>query len=124
MKKIIAAFDGLKLSQSTIEYAVQLGIQNDAHIVGVFLEDATYSSRSVYQLYNEKEDSFLTLKQLTDQDLSDRDESVTKFESACRQAGLNYSVHRDKDIALSELVHKTRGYRCDQYNQSRLGPHS
>jgi len=107
MKKIIAAFDGLKFSQSTVEYAVELGIQHDAYIVGVFLEDATYSSRSVYQLYNDKEDSYLTLKQLAEQDLSERDESVAKFESACRQAGLNYAVHRDKDIALSELVHES-----------------
>jgi hypothetical protein len=47
MKKIIAAFDGLKLSQGTIEYAVQPGIQNNAYIAGVFLEDTTYSSRSI-----------------------------------------------------------------------------
>ncbi|GAA3918226.1 universal stress protein [Chitinophaga oryziterrae] len=107
MKKIIAAFDGLKFSQSTIEYAVQLGLQNEAHIVGVFLEDETYSSRSVYQLYNEKEDSYLTLKQLAEQDLNERDQSVAKFESACQQAGLNYTIHRDKGIALSELVHES-----------------
>lgn len=104
MKKIIAAFDGLKLSGSTIDYTVRLGIQNEAHLVGVFLEDITYSSHGIYQLYNEKEFSYQRLQQVAAQDLEDRNESIAKFEAACQKAGLNYSVHRDKNIALSDLL--------------------
>lgn len=104
MKKIIAAFDGLKLSQSTIDYTIKLGIQHEAHLVGVFLDDITYSSRGIYQLYNEKEFSHQRVQQIAEQDLKDRNESVAKFEAACQKAGLNYSVHRDKNIALSDLV--------------------
>lgn len=104
MKKIIAAFDGLKLSRSTIDYTVRLGIQHDAHLVGVFLDDVTYSSHSIYQLYNEKEFSYQRLQQVAEQDKADRDESVAKFEAACQKAGINYSIHRDKNIALSDLL--------------------
>ena len=36
MKKIIAAFDGLKFSKSTRDYAIQIAKENNAHLVGVF----------------------------------------------------------------------------------------
>jgi len=107
MKKIIAAFDGLKLSESTIDYAVQLGIQNDAHIVGVFMEDPTYSSRGIYQLYSEKAWSSERLEEVAREDAKERDESVATFENACQKAGLNYSIHRNKDIALTTLLHES-----------------
>ena len=44
MKKIIAALDGLKYSESVVKYAVYLAKQNSSHLVGVFLEDFTYHS--------------------------------------------------------------------------------
>ena len=44
MKKIIAAFDGLKFSDSTKEYAVHLAQNSNAHLVSIFLDDITYHS--------------------------------------------------------------------------------
>jgi hypothetical protein len=50
MKKIIAALDGLKFSGSTRDYAIQLARQNNAHLVGVFLDDHTsFSSAYHYE---------------------------------------------------------------------------
>ena len=51
MKKIIAAIDSLKFSESTRDYAVQLAKQNGAHLVGVFLDDHT--SYKIYDLIKE-----------------------------------------------------------------------
>ena len=51
MKKIIAAFDGLKFSVSTRDYAIQISQTNDAHLVGVFLDDHT--SYKIYDLIKE-----------------------------------------------------------------------
>jgi len=45
MNKVIAAFDGLKLSEATLNYAVYLAKEFDAHIVAAFLEDFTYHAR-------------------------------------------------------------------------------
>ena len=36
-KKFLAVFDGLKFSQSTLDYALQLAKETDAFLVGVFL---------------------------------------------------------------------------------------
>ncbi|HEX6845754.1 MAG TPA: universal stress protein, partial [Chitinophagaceae bacterium] len=50
MKKIIAAIDGLKYSESTSNYAVQIAKQRDTHLVGVFLDDPIYTSYKIYDV--------------------------------------------------------------------------
>ena len=54
MKKIIAAFDGLKFSRSTRDYAITLAKMHKAHLVGVFLEDFTYTGYKIYDLVHAK----------------------------------------------------------------------
>ena len=44
MKKIIAAFDGLKYNEATAEYAINIAKQSNAHLVGIFLDDLIYHS--------------------------------------------------------------------------------
>lgn len=107
MKKIIAAFDGLKLSDSTLAYATMLGRQNNAHLVAVFLNDATYSNYSRYKVRVNADDTYRTIEELDADDAKIRNRSVEKFSVACRQAGLSYSVHTDKNIALPELLHES-----------------
>jgi len=108
MKKIIAAIDGLKFSDSTVNYAVHLAREINAHLVGVFLDDFTYHSYKIYDLVS-KEGGVNEEKQkrLEGKDESTRKESVTNFTKACREAGLNYSIHHDKSIALQELLHES-----------------
>ena len=50
MKKILAAIDGLKYSESTEEYAVYIAKKMNAHLVGVFLDDFTRHSKGIYEL--------------------------------------------------------------------------
>ena len=50
MQKIIAAFDGLKYSADTEEFAVELARQTNSFLTGVFLDDFTYSSYKIYDL--------------------------------------------------------------------------
>ncbi|WP_343692135.1 universal stress protein [Chitinophaga sp.] len=108
MKKILAVFDGLKFSDSTLQYAVKLGIQHDALITGVFLEDPTYTSRGIYQLYNEKEYAYDSVKDLVREDRQERDAAVDRFEKACKEASVNYLVHRDRELAIRDLLKESR----------------
>jgi nucleotide-binding universal stress UspA family protein len=80
MKKIIAAFDGLKYSKSTRDYALYIAGQTKAHLVGVFLDDPTYTSYKIYEL------------------ISDSETSEQKLE---------YSLHHDRKVAISDLKHET-----------------
>lgn len=108
MKKIIAAFDGLQFSQATLDYTIFIAQHSSSHIVGIFLDDLMHHSYSFAELITEEGGvSDKKMTELNDRDKETRDESVEIFEKACRKAGLNYSVHRDKNVALQELLHES-----------------
>ncbi|MGZ8539979.1 MAG: universal stress protein [Chitinophagaceae bacterium] len=103
MKKIIAAFDGLKFSESTRDYAVQLAKQNDAHLVGVFLND--HAGYKIYDLIHEKGGLVGTAKKKLDKkDTKARAVALKSFETASQSAGLEYTIHHDRNIAIQELL--------------------
>lgn len=107
MKKFIAAFDGLKFSESTKEYAVHLAKMAHAHLVGVFLEDITYTSYKIYDLVTTEGVSENRLREFEQSDKDKRTAAVEAFEMACRHAGVEHSIHHDKRIALQELLHES-----------------
>ena len=107
MKKIIAAIDGLKFSESTSNYAVHIAQELNAHLVGVFLDDATYNSYKIYDLVVKEGVSDQKLKQYDEKDNETRRTAAENFEKMCSDAGLNYSIHHDHNIALKELLHES-----------------
>jgi len=44
---------------------------------------------------------------LEEKEIEMRAEAVDKFEMACRDAGIEYSVHHDRNIAIKELLHES-----------------
>lgn len=108
MKKFIAAFDGLSFSESSMNYAIYLAAQAKAHLVGVFLEDFTRHGYSVSQLAQYEGASFDEhLQELKDTDSEERKKSIGIFEQACSENGVNHSIHRDRNVALQELLHES-----------------
>ncbi len=106
MKKIIAAFDGLKFSVSTRDYAIQIAQKNDAHLVGVFLDD--HYSYKIYDLIHEKGGLIGSAKKKLDKkDTKARAIAVKSFETACQETGLNYTIHHDRNVAIQELLHES-----------------
>jgi nucleotide-binding universal stress UspA family protein len=108
MKKLIAAFDGLNFSESTMNYAIFLAKHAHAHLVGVFLEDFTRHSYSMADISKfEGADFEKHLDELNDKDKVERNESIEIFEKACQNGGINYTIHRDRNIAIQELLHES-----------------
>lgn len=107
MKKIIAAIDGLKYSESVTEYAISLAKQSISHLVGVFLEDFTYHSYRAFEVVGDDRASVETKEFLEAQDKEAREESITHFRKNCQEAGINYSIHHDRSIAMRELLHES-----------------
>ncbi|HEU5051807.1 MAG TPA: universal stress protein [Hanamia sp.] len=103
MKKFLAVFDGFKMSTSTLQYAIELSKLEEAHLVGVFLDEFMYHTYSVYKVMTSEKNPEKELQQLDEKDRKLRDESVLQFEKACAKAGIHYSIHRDRNIALQEL---------------------
>ncbi|WP_276504755.1 universal stress protein [Terrimonas pollutisoli] len=107
MKKFIAAFDGLRFSESVMDYAILLAKQSSAHLVGVFLDDYLRHSYKIYDLVTKESTPEVKQKKLEEKDEATRAAAVSRFENACRQAGMNYSVHHDRDTAIHELLHES-----------------
>jgi nucleotide-binding universal stress UspA family protein len=108
MKKIVVAIDGLKYSDSAVRYAVHLAQEISAHLVGVFLDDFTYHSYKIYELVSKSgEVDEEKHRRLDKADQSARQEAVEHFSKACREAGLNFTVHHDRDFALNDLLHES-----------------
>ena len=105
MKKILAAIDGLKYSQSTEDYAIYLAKQMNAHLVGVFLDDFTRHSKGIYELMSSEggiEDTKINMLEKEDKEL--RKLASKRFQTACEEAGIEHSVHHDRNIAIQELL--------------------
>ena len=81
--------------------------QSNAHLVGISLEDFIYRSFKLYDMLDDKAFSEVKMKRLIEKDKKTRKISSLKFEAACQNAGINYSVHHDKNIALKELLHES-----------------
>ena len=107
MKKFLAVFDGYKMSNSTLNYAIQISHVVNAHLVGVFLDEFIYRNYNVVNVMKTNEDYIEVMKELDTKDQLKRDEAVQRFQSACGKAGIHYSIHRDKSIALQELKHES-----------------
>jgi len=107
MKKIIAAFDGLKYSDATAEYAISIAKQSHAHLVGIFLDDLIYHSFRFKDVIEDDEVSDKKLRQLNEQDKKTRQHAIQQFKSACEHAGVEFSVHHDKNVAVKDLLHES-----------------
>jgi nucleotide-binding universal stress UspA family protein len=98
----------LKYSESTRNYAIQIAKHNKAHLVGIFLEDFTYHSYKVYDLIREESPVTKSKQQQLDKKDDDtRAAAVQNFATACQNEGLEYSLHRDRNIAIQELLHES-----------------
>ena len=107
MKKIIAAFDGLKYSESTSDYSIYLAKQTNTHLVGVFMDDQIYTSYKIYDLIAKEGVSEDKLKKFEAKDKATRAAAAENFEKACQQSGLEYTVHHDCNIAIQDLKHES-----------------
>jgi nucleotide-binding universal stress UspA family protein len=108
MKKFIAAFDGLDFSESTLRYAIFLARKCNAELVGVFLEEFTrrsYGFREIAAYEGADRDRFV--RQMDARDNAQRKESIAGFEQACQEEGLVYSVHRNRNMALQDLLEES-----------------
>lgn len=107
MEKIIAAIDGLKYSDSAVNYAAHLARQAGAKLVGIFLDDFTYSSYKIFELIDDKGLSLEKQRKLEEKDKRRRRQAVRNFEKSCGEIGVEYDIHHDRSLAIQELLHES-----------------
>jgi len=103
MKKISAAFDGLKFSHSTLTYAIELARASKTMLSGIFLESFLYHGYKLHDMVGTHGISEVKMKHLSEKDTETRLKSVAIFEQTCKDAHISYSIHHDESIALQEL---------------------
>ncbi|MCJ8208354.1 universal stress protein [Mucilaginibacter sp. RS28] len=107
MKKISAAFDGLKFSDATLAYAIEAAVKSKAVLSGVFLDDFLYHSYHLYDMVGSRGVSGTKMNHLNQKDKETRNRAVQSFEDACKNASVKHIIHRDKSFALQELLKET-----------------
>jgi len=107
MKKIIAVFDGLKYSESTQNFAIEIANNSKAFLTGIFLEDFTYTSYKIHDLVYKEGVSAKELRRYQEKDVETRDKATLLFDNACKVAGISYNIHHDRNIAIKELTHES-----------------
>jgi nucleotide-binding universal stress UspA family protein len=105
MNKVIAALDGFKPSESTINYAIYLAKEFDAHIVAVFLEDIIYHPYPYATNSGEEEVDYSTnVENLVATEEEIRTLSIKKLQKRFDAEGVHHNIHRDKFIAMESLI--------------------
>jgi nucleotide-binding universal stress UspA family protein len=107
MKKILAAFDGLKYSQATCDYALYLSRLTRAHLVGVFLDDRTYTGFKIYEAIGKEGVSERRLQELQNVDKERRAKAAVQFRESCARASVDFTLHHDRNVAIHELKHES-----------------
>lgn len=107
MKKFLAVFDGYHFSSSTLRFAIQLATEAKAQLVGVFLDEASYRSFNIAQVLTTDKDADTRIRNLEERDQKRRDEAVRQFQAVCGKAAVSYIVHRDRGVAVQELIQET-----------------
>lgn len=107
MQKIIAAYDGLKFSESTRDYAIDIAKRTNTHLVGVFMDDPTYTSYKIYELISKEGASVEKLNEYEAKDQATRDLAAKNFDRSCQKAGLKYTIHHNREIAIQSIKHES-----------------
>ncbi len=107
MIKFAVAIDGLKYSHSAAQYAAFFSSETNAHLIGIFLDDFSYHTYRISDFMKDKKTFEKKIAEFENKDRSIREKAVGDFEDVCRKFHLNYSVHHDRNIAITELLHES-----------------
>ncbi len=105
MNKVIAALDGLNISESSVDYAAYLAKNFNAYIVATFLEDITY-----HQPRHEHKHLFTEwseVEKLSEEEEEVRKTALHKIQSRFNKEGIKYNIHQDKIVAIQSLLNES-----------------
>jgi nucleotide-binding universal stress UspA family protein len=106
MKKILLAFDGLHFSEGAFEFARQLNDLSPILLVGAFAPQLSYAN---LWSYADGATGAMFIPTLEQEDSTEVEKNIVRFEELCKKNSINYKVHKDfYDFALPELRKETR----------------
>jgi hypothetical protein len=109
MNKIIAAFDSLNASESTMHYATYLWREYNMHIVAAFLEDIAYHGKAENGLTQPYEhDDWSSTDTYIKKEQTVRKAFTKKVHDHFSKQGVHYTIHHDELIAQQSLARESQ----------------
>jgi nucleotide-binding universal stress UspA family protein len=105
MNKVIAAFDGLNLSESTVDYAIYLSKHFQAHVIAAFVEEVIYHKRidkDEWPQYEPTDWEHIDVVATTEE--KTRSAAVKALKRRLDAEGVRYNVRTDKPVALQSIL--------------------
>lgn len=111
MEKILLAIDAVNLDMSALDFACYIGRLTNSNVTGVFLENLAASERPVLKrAYGNLYPDWETNE--NSEEYQDRQKTIEKnisfFREACENRSVRCSVHRDRGVPASEIIHESR----------------
>jgi nucleotide-binding universal stress UspA family protein len=103
-----AAFDGLKLSMSTLNYSIYFSELSESALTGLFLEDISYKGYPIEKILSTEAKPEQVIAKLEEKDKKKREESVNKFRSVLTKRDVPYSTLQSHNIAIQEIRHQSQ----------------
>ena len=107
MKKFLAVFDVFKMSESTLDYAIQVTRLAGGHLVGVFLDESIFYGFNHSEDINLNKDLEKAIKRLNKDEAKKREEVTNHFKERCEKAGVPFSIQKDGNMTLRELKNES-----------------
>lgn len=108
MRKILFVTDAIRLDIPSLDFACYICNLTHSRLTGVFLENASFDVRDrekIVQTANESDYPGTSIAQLKKKYL---DESVEAFKHACEIRGVNFDLHMDKGLPVTDILHESR----------------
>lgn len=103
----VAAFDGLRFSNSTLNYALFFSEFSGYPLTGLFLEDISYKGYPVEKILATEAKPEKLIEEMEEKDRKKREDAVNKFQSLASKRGVDYSTVKSHNIAIQEIRHQS-----------------
>lgn len=112
MENILFATNAYHIDENTLDFACYIALSTGSKLKGVFLENSLNPAPPVVERMQtiDENTSMVTAVQATGvetrQELCEK--NIAFFEEYCRQKGVRYCIHRDRNEPLYELLTESR----------------
>jgi nucleotide-binding universal stress UspA family protein len=104
MKKILAAFDGVKYSDGASKYAIEIAKATNSMLIGVFVQDMRYLNFTYAYAWDQPFIDFNAIETSQKEEKEKVDLNIQLFKRACDEGGVHHKIHLDKGVPLQALL--------------------
>jgi nucleotide-binding universal stress UspA family protein len=106
-KKILLVIEGSHLSESVLEYGVQIAKSTNSLLEGVFMRDLRYSMYVYPILFDQMYIDRTVYTELIETERTKIEAAVKLFTERCVKENIAYKVHLDQEMPIERLINES-----------------